>query len=380
MDSFKGEKMKEFSKFTILLFLLFSNIFVFSEVAINQKNLLESIYEGKDFTNVFPYPIYDEAYSGFEPYFIYWDIDPIWLISGIYKTNWSDFERGLYLSDSIPYVKGFMGGYDAGNMRIISGLYFFDPYLDEELFLIQKNTSYDRNSDRHRIENFGYSDPSKTLFIHRVEWIFFEKLRLSLSELNLIGGKYPDLSDANPFGVSHNNLGEGFSNSMLGLDFSLIPFDGFQIYGQFAMDDFVVQSTESGAEDYKPTALAWSFGTRKVYKSSNFYVSPKIEYYKIYTWMYNQWLPYLKWTALYGNEELPIGFDYGNDMEGFLIGIDIFNDNVSYKLIFERYLKGEIDLSTPYEDERKIDSSQWAGPYGETSNFIVISFQFEIKI
>ncbi len=54
---------------------------------------------------------------------------------------------------------------------------------------------------------------------------------------------------------------------MLGVDFSLIPVKGWQLYGQLAVDDFLVPETESGAEDYKPTALAWGVGTRFVKKN-----------------------------------------------------------------------------------------------------------------
>ncbi|HOB16505.1 MAG TPA: hypothetical protein PK894_02395 [Defluviitoga sp.] len=372
--------MKKFKMIILtIIFVFFSFSTIFSAMSVDEKMLLQSIAHGTDFTNVTPYPV---AFSeGLEvyPFFISFSNDFLWIISGLFKTNWSDLERGLYLSDSLPYVTGFMGGYNASTLKVISGAYFFDPFLTEEELLRQKDTSFDRNSDRYRSTE-GYADPSKALFIHRVEMVLFERLRLSLNELKLIGGKYPDLSDANPFGIFHNTMGEGYSNSMLGVDFSLIPVKGWQLYGQLAVDDFLVPETESGAEDYKPTALAWGLGTRVVRKKEHFYVSPKFEYYKVYTWMYNQWLPYLRYTAKYNSQEIPIGFDYGNDMEGFLFGLDIFNDRVKYKFIIERYLKGEIDLETPYEDERKKEKESWPGPYGKTTPFFSVSFSFEIEI
>ena len=121
--------------------------------------------------------------------------------------------------------------------------HIFNPYLTRRRIFETKDTSFDRNSDRYRSKT-GYSEPSKALFIHRVELILFEKLRLSLNELKLVGGKYPDLADANPFGI-FTLLGEGYSNSMLGVDFSLIPVKGWQLYGQLAVDDFLVPETES---------------------------------------------------------------------------------------------------------------------------------------
>jgi len=375
------EKIRKILTLQILLLIfLFLNTKCFSEIATNEVYLLSSIYEAKDFTNITPYPV--SSNNEFEVYqgFFYRSFDPLWFIGGIFQTNWSDLERGVYLSDSLPYVTGFMGGYDAGSMRIVSGMYFFDPFLNEQELERQKETSFDGNSDRSGLEDFGYCDPSKTLFIHRLEFNLFDRLRLSLNELNLIGGKYPDLSDANPFGIAHNNLGEGFSNNMLGVDASFIPTNGWQIYGQFAMDDFLVPDTEEGATGYKPTAFAWGLGTRLVGKTSKYYISPKIEYYKIYTWMYNQWVPYLKYTAKYNGEDIPIGFDYGNDMEGYLIGLDIVNETIRYKITFEHYLKGEIDLNTSYDDERKTDVENWPGPYGETTPLNIISFSIEIEI
>jgi hypothetical protein len=374
-------KINRHFRYYLLLSFLFFNTLLFSEIVTNEDYLLKSIYEGVNFTNVTPYPISSsdelEAYPGF----FYKSFDPLWLIGGVFQSNWSDLERGVYLSDSLPYVTGFMGGFDGGNLRVISGMYFFDPFLTEEELERQMDTSFDRNSDRSGISNFGYKDPSKSLFIHRVEFLFFKnRVRLSLNELNLVGGKYPDLSDANLFGIAHNNFGEGFSNNMLGIDLSIIPFDGWQFYGQFAMDDFLVPGTESGAINYKPTALAWGLGTRYVTETSKYYISPKLEYSKIYTWIYNHWLPSLKFTAKYDGEEIPIGFDYGNDMKGFLIGLDIFNEKIKYKFIIEYYLKGEIDLNTSYDDERKSEVDGWAGPYGETEPFFSISFKFEVKI
>jgi hypothetical protein len=67
-------------------------------------------------------------------------------------------------------------------------------------------------------------------------------------------------------------------------------------------------------------------------------------------------------------------------MEGYLIGLDIVNKTTRYKITFEHYLKGEINLKTPYDndDPRKSDVEGWPGPYGETTPFIKISFSIEV--
>ena len=141
----------------------------------------------------------------------------------------------------------------------------------------------------------------------------------------------------------------------------------------------MVPETEAGAENYKPTAFAYGFGSRYIFKLNNLIISPKIEYYKVYTWMYNRWQELLKFTGKYNGVEFPMGFKYGNDIEGYLLGTDILSKNFNLKLLFELYKKGEIDLNTPYDDPRKPESDKWEGPYGTTKKFITISIFFELK-
>ena len=365
----------------IIVFLLIISILSFSDIIINKNNLIKNIYAGVNFTNVTPYPSNFGNYFEVEDKIIHYNSKPFWVVFGEYTSDWGDFERNLFLSDSLPFVRGITGGYENKGLKIIFGIYDLDFELSDDEWIIQKMPGIDGNSDRRVLDGEkGYSEPYKTFIIHRIEFDSLNFLRVSFNEINLVGGKIPDLVDVNPMGILHNTYGEGYSNAMLGADFSLIPFEKLQIYGQFAMDDFVVPDTEGGATNYKPTSLAYALGARYVYRIDDYYLSPKFEYYKVYTWMYNRWQKLLKFTANYDGVEIPVGFDYGNDMEGFLFGFDlIFDWDLKVKFLAEFYKKGAIDLNTSYDDERKPDYEYWAGPYPPVRDFIKLSLQFKIN-
>ncbi|KLO22118.1 hypothetical protein X275_07260 [Marinitoga sp. 1197] len=313
-------------------------------------------------------------------------INSFWFIIGRYKTDWSLLERGVFLSDSLPYVDGITGGFTTdflfGDMGIYFGAYAFNSYLTDEEKEIQK-MQIDGNSDRRSI-NMGYYEPYKTLLIHRLDLRPTDFLRISFNELNLIGGKFPDLVDLNFMNVLHNTYGEGYSNAMLAIDGEIIPLKGIKLYGEIAMDDFVVPLTESGAEDYKPTAFAWGYGFQYVFKVFNGYLNTKIEDYKIYSWMYNRWQELLKFTGRYieNNKiyDIPMGYDYGSGIESQLFSIEYIKNKFNIKLIFEKVVQGEINLSTSYFDKTlKGNIETWEGPYGNINEIYYTTLDLKLN-
>ncbi|MDO7975869.1 hypothetical protein [Oceanotoga teriensis] len=368
----------------ITFMMIISSIIIFASINTNNFNIIKNIYQGKSITNIKPYPTNFKNQINYKNRSIYIIQNPLFIIGGQYITDWSNFERGLYLSDSLPYVNGITTGYHTEGINITSGVYFFSPNLTKQELLIQQNPAIDSNSDRAPLintiyKNSGYSEPYKTYIIHSIEFNPWDFMRFSFSEINLVGGKFPDLVDINPLGILHNTYGEGYSNAMLAAELSLIPYKGFQIYAEYAQDDIVVGATEAGAEGYKPTAIAYAFGGRYVNKINDIYISPKIEYYTIYTWMYNRWQKLLKFTAEYDNIEIPMGFDYGNDMNGFLFGLDLYKENIEIKLTIENYNIGIINLDTNYNDERKKEKENWK-IYSPIKNKTILGIKFSFEI
>jgi len=382
-------------KYHILVFsFVMSMTLVFSAIVTDKTDLYRAVFYGGSTSNIYPRPssedFADKSTFGYDiyiydkdKYYLLFKAYPFWMIAGKYPTDWGELERGVYLSDSLPYVKGITSGYENEKLRVIFGIYTFDAALSPQELIRQKDQTIDSNSDRRplTIPLSGYGDPFKTLIIHRLEVRPFSGIMIAVNELNLIGGKMVDIVDVNPFGILHNTFGEGFSNTMLGVDFSAVIPYGMSVYGQFAMDDFLVPQTESGSQAYKPTAFAYGAGLRKVFKEHNLYISPKIEFYKIYTWMYNRWQPLLKFTGRFGGIDIPMGFDYGNDMQGMLIGADIFTDEkMKIFLGAEYYQKGSVDLNTSYSDNEKKKLTQfWCDLFPPVTDFFALSLKIDIS-
>ena len=211
--------------FLLLIILIYS--LCFSKIINDKTYLYKQLYYGNNYINITPYPKTSKKEISITQNYLYFNTNPFWIIYGKYKTNWSDLEHGVYLSDSLPYVNGLMGGYDTKTLKMIFGVYSFNPELSIEQEELQKIGNIDQNSDRTDFE--GYTSKYKTLIIHRLELKPFEFIRVSFNELNLVGGKLPDIVDINPMGILHNTYGEGFSNAMLGLDFSFIPLKGYPL-------------------------------------------------------------------------------------------------------------------------------------------------------
>jgi hypothetical protein len=95
--------------------------------------------------------------------------------------------------------------------------------------------------------------------------------------------------------------------------------------------------------------------------------------------MYNRWQKLLKFTAEYDNIEIPMGFDYGNDMNGFLFGLDLYKENIEIKLTIENYNIGIINLDTNYNDERKKEKENWK-IYSPIKNKTILGIKFSFEI
>jgi hypothetical protein len=108
-----------------------------------------------------------------------------------------------------------------------------------------------------RHDSIGYSDGTarpRTFFEHRLRWEA-ERLRIALSEQNLIDGRGPDLQDAGPFVVYHHSFAAN-SNVITTLSAEAEPVDSLRIYGEGSLDDVMLPDEV----DSNPTALGWLLG------------------------------------------------------------------------------------------------------------------------
>jgi len=305
---------------------------------------------------------------------------------GRYKLSWGPMRNGLTISNASNYYDNFsssfvtpMGKY--GNFSYTFNMISVIPLLSGSEWERQRKVSassphyWDLNQDQ------VYDEPSKLIVGHRFDIKLSKRLRIGVGEINVVGGKHPDLTDFNPFIVFHNTYGEGFSNVMMSLDFSLVPFKGFQIYGEFTMDDYSAP-TEAGARG-KPSAMAYGLGAEYFLESLSGMFRISAEAYHTDTWMYNRWQPLLKITnrtitkselpGARDANEYPLGFKYGPDLNAFSLLLEWLGSAISASVEFEHFVQGEVTLDTPYlnmnepsdEPGEFTDPESWRGPVGE---------------
>lgn len=194
--------------------------------------------------------------------------------------------------------------------------YYFHAISSYPLLSPGERAIQENFSDQHT-PGVYFDEPSKYVFAHRIEFDL-GKFEFGLGELNIVGGKTPDIIDANPVVIFHNTYGEGFSNVVASIDAKLEITNDISFYGEFALDDFE-SSTEIGS-GYKPTAYAFNLGGR--YNFGDFTLWA--EYDHVSEWMYvTNYLPYLRINVRQfhlnngGTGRLlvdyPLGFVYGPD-------------------------------------------------------------------
>ncbi|WP_233185631.1 hypothetical protein [Thermotoga sp. SG1] len=284
------------------------------------------------------------------PYTAYgvYDGDSFYLIAGRSKIRWGSSEFPVAISDVSPYFNHFTFS-TKGKMQYTFHLVSINPVLTKSEWEKQ-STFVPVNADPLS----PYTEKVKTLAAHRLDFHLAESLRLGVGELTMIGGKYPDLFVVSPFSIWHNNYNEGYTNSMASLDFSWVPEKGFELHGEFALDD-LVGTTEN---ESKPTAYAFNVGLRKAFSIGPLNGVFGVEYALATRFVYNTFLPYLKFnnrivylTNLPSSRTIvdyPIGFAFGPDSRLLNVSFDLFKENFCLETDLFYLVKGPNTLYTEY--------------------------------
>ncbi|MGC8699301.1 MAG: capsule assembly Wzi family protein [Candidatus Acidifodinimicrobium sp.] len=280
------------------------------------------------------------------------------------KLSWGPMTHGLTLSDNSPYYDegSFIYTTPADFIKRFSFTYnaiSVNPILTQAEYYEQSHY-LDPMADRI------YDEPSKYLFAHRIDFLVTNNFRIGLGELDLVGGKFPDLTDFNPFIIWHNVYGRGYSNSFGSLDFSYVPVKSLQLYGEFALDQdqnpVTPEPTPGNVPaDYKPVAYGYGIGAKYSWGDWNDMSQMGVEYYYTLPWMYNRWEPYLKFTnrimRLSNNPasifytDYPFGYMYGPDAQTLNIFFRKHIDNIDIDSGFMWLRKGSNTTLTPYNPD-----------------------------
>lgn len=270
---------------------------------------------------------------------------------GRYKLSWGDARYPIHISPTTSLDNFTLSINFPGIVYTFHSISSF-PLLAPEEEDIQSNYS-----DQHTAGRY-FKAPSKYIFAHRLDFyniISDEiKLRIGLGELNIVGGRVPDITDFSPVLIYHNTYGEGWSNVTGSIDFSLVYKNTLKIYGEFVLDDFQ-GPTEIGSS-YKPGAYGFNIGGEFTVPVSFGNVNLWMEYGETSEWMYvTNYLPYLRINVrkFYIQNvpgarflvDYPLGFIYGPDAKMFSFGItgNIQKYGINYSVEYNRLIKGQVD-------------------------------------
>ncbi len=289
--------------------------------------------------------------------------EEFFVLFGRAKLRWSSSDFPVALSDVSPFFDTFALSLGEKPVRYVFSVISINPVLTREEW--ERQTSFvPVNAD----PTSPYYERVKTLITHRLDFTLRDNLRVGIGEITMVGGKYPDLFVLSPFAIWHNNFNEGYTNTMVSVDFSWVPVKGFEIHGEFALDDLVVEATEN---ESKPTAYGYNIGLRKAFETEfgGFLVSA--EYAKTTALMYNAFLPYLKfynrivYLCNYPSSrtivDYPTGFVFGPDAQILNLSVAFFNDELYLNGNVFWLRKGPNDFHTEYPN---VDESSVKDTFG----------------
>jgi len=213
----------------------------------------------------------------------------------------------------------------------------------------------------------------KTIFAHRIEFDF-NKINFSIGELNVIGGRTPDIIDIGPVVIYHHNFRKN-SNVVGMMDFNFELMKNFSIYGEFSVDDIVLPEEAGGTT--RPFAYAYVLGFEKAF-GEDFVL--RGEYDFVNEWMYTTYdSPYMTvnvrhmFTTKDGRffADYPLGFIYGPDAKMLTLNLSTKIFDIPFVFEYNYLVKG-----TVIEDE--IERWRWFWD-GWTSNTNSLPVKGEYK-
>ena len=283
-------------------------------------------------------------------------------LAGREQMKWGPGRRSsLVVSDSPPYYDMLQLTYFSPTFKASFFFAALESYLTNEEREIQDDykdkgfVTFPKDADSQR----------KSLTGHRFEFRLGENLLLGISDVLLIGGRSPELTDIGPLMFLHNVYGENYSNVMLGLDVTYVPLPGMRVYGELGIDD-IQNPWEAGSSI--PSGLGYQAGGEVLNLPVPRKPSLYFEWTRISPWMYNRWQPYLIFTSRrklasfpdythYASYlDFPTGYFLGGDVQSFYFELawtelGRWNMSVSYEL----RQKGEIYLN-PLDPESQFEN------------------------
>ncbi|MGC9772055.1 hypothetical protein [Fervidobacterium islandicum] len=275
--------------------------------------------------------------------YIYFACDNLYLSVGRFPLKWGDAKYPVHISPTTYQDNTTLALKFPGMTYTFHAITSY-PLLSPQEYAVQSNYS-----DQHTAGRY-FNEPSKWIIAHRFDFYntFGDaNLRVGFGELNVVGGKYLDLTDFSPILIYHNTYGEGYSNVTGSIDFTL-KWNEHTFYGELVLDDMKTLTELQGS--YKPEAYAWDLGYAFRTERTELW----IEYSYTSEWMYvTNYLPYLKINVRHFDLEnnpsgrllldYPLGFIYGPDTKMLSFGLKGNFLGVDLEAVYNMLTKGLVD-------------------------------------
>lgn len=317
----------------------------------------------KDYLAIFSYMIFPER--GYLSY----ANDTITLAAGRFPTGIGFGDTNIFLNGQSSYDH-IEFSFKTSHFRFFSLMGSSASHLNKAETWIQNFEGLEPNKGYgwDYINNHDSSTqtlvPLKLYTYHRIEWQFFNTLGIGISEMQLMGGKAPELVNLFPTMYWHNTYTAGISNVMILADAWVQPLPGLMIFGEFLMDD---SKAPSEIEMSKPNCWGWSFGAYYVppIQLLEYRLALTAEYHHVDRWTYNRWQP---WLTMYQREvatgghygfDSPLGHPAGGDVDSTKLRlIALSKKRARFELGYEYIAKGPVYLSRYWEGTGKVDGEE----------------------
>ena len=232
----------------------------------------------------------------------------------------------LSVNKNVPYFDYVKGKLDFTWFAFSSYLIRLNPILSSSESLELESMQAGENPEVNARVETPFSEKSKHLAVHKLFLSPFPWISFSVAELNMIGGRTPQLTDFNPVIIFHNNFEEGCNNQSLSATLRLVPLPGILLYGEYYLYDAVVADEKNPS--YKPGASAYQSGFTLL--SDNYLnIGPGRfrldgEFSLVDPWCYARWYDLKKYTSRFVYVETgahtrnwadyPLGYYLGPDV------------------------------------------------------------------
>lgn len=261
--------------------------------------------------------------------YLAWSDHHVTLAAGRLRTGIGLGKTNIFLNGDARWYDQLQLSWWAERFRFFSFWATSSSQLFDDEYDVQKYTNPNSSSDA---DDWGWDTinnhdaatqsvvPLKMFTYHRFEFKPISRVGIGIAEMQLVGGKVPDVLNLVPTVAWHNAYSAGVTNVMLQADVWSVPLDGLLVWGEYVMDDSRAPK-ESGAS--KPNCWAWELGARAALPidSARWRYALDLEYSHADKWTYDRWQPYLTMyqrqiiTGGHRGYDTPLGHPEGGDVD-----------------------------------------------------------------